>query len=93
MQVADGIYGGLRQPVAKLCECLLAGKNFIPVNLALAAVSAIYRPVEYTDGGSPDIAACAVAFNVRDDRVIRNFQLPAAVLNRSTAGWQSHTVV
>jgi hypothetical protein len=51
-------------------EGLLAGEDFVPGDLALARVRLGDGGVEDADGGAPDVAAGAVAFDVRDDGAV-----------------------
>ena len=62
----------LRQLLAELLEGLVAGEDLVPVNLALAAVDLLDRAVDDVPRRAPDVGAGAVAFDVRDDRIVRD---------------------
>src|SRR6185437_2507466 len=49
MKITRGINRALRQPVFELRKSLLSGKDFIPMNLALAAVSFFYCAIKYAN--------------------------------------------
>jgi hypothetical protein len=80
-EVARGGYGVVGQPGGELAEGLLAGEDFKPLDLALAAVSFFNRGVKDALRGLPDVASGAVAFNERDDGIVRNFKLAVFVLD------------
>ena len=67
----DGLVG---QPALELIERLLAGIDFHPGDLALAAVNFLDRVVEDVLRRAPDIGAGAVAFDKRNDRPVGNVQ-------------------
>jgi hypothetical protein len=84
-QVARGVDRVIGQPVLKLPISLLAGEDFEPGDRAFAAVSLLDGSVEDTLRGAPDIAAGAVAFDVRDDGVVRHLILAVGILDRFAA--------
>src|ERR1019366_3672610 len=90
---ADGADGVIREPVLKASLGFLAGKDFVPGYRALTLVRLFNRGVEDADGGFPDIAAGAVPFNKRDDRVIGNAILAVAVFDLLPIGWDRDSVV
>ena len=80
-QIARGGYGVIRQPGGELAEGLLAGEDFKPLDLALAAVGLFDCCVKDALRGLPDVTAGAVAFNERDDGMVRNFKLAVFVVD------------
>src|SRR5262249_21880768 len=93
VEIANGVNRRLRQPVTKLGEGLLSGKDFNPADLSLAAISAFHGAVKHSDRSRPDIAARAVAFNVRNDGIVGNLQLTATERDRAAARRQGYSVV
>jgi hypothetical protein len=75
-QVARGVDALIRQPGVELAIGLFAGKDFKPLDGALAAVGLFDGGVEDPLRGLPDVAAGAVAFDERDDRVVGNVNCP-----------------
>ena len=57
----------------------LAGVDLVPGDLLLAAVLLGHRRVEHAHRGAPDVAAGAVAFDERNDRMIGHFQASIAM--------------
>src|SRR6267143_357126 len=86
---ADGVVG---EPIVKASLGLFAGKNFVPRHGALTLVLLFNRSVEDADGSLPDIAARAIAFNERDDRVIGDTVLAVAVFDLLPVGWDRDSV-
>ena len=72
---AAGAHRFVGQPGVVGLIGLLAGKHFHPVNLAFAAVRLLHGRVEHPYACTPDVAAGAVAFDERDDRLIGHAQL------------------
>ncbi len=68
----DGVVG---QPRVELLETFFAGKDLAPLHAALAAVRFRYGRVEDTNARAPDVGAGAVAFDERDDRIVRHDEL------------------
>ena len=68
----------VRQPGVELLEALFAGVDFLPRDLPLAAVRFLDRGVEHAHAGAPDVGAGAVAFDERDDRIVRHDELSVA---------------
>ena len=60
--------------VLNFVEALLAGENFHPGDLPLAAVGLFDGRVEHALAGPPDIRAGAVAFDEWNDGLIRHRQ-------------------
>ena len=89
---ADGADGVVGKPVLKASLGFLSGKNFVPGYGALTLVCLFDSGVEDADGGFPDIAARAVAFNERDDRVIGDAVLAVAVFDLLPVGWDGDSV-
>src|ERR1041385_2778465 len=79
-KIADGFDGVAGQPFFVCVESFFAGENFVPGNLAFAAVSMLNGSVEHPARGFPDVASRAVPFDERDDRVTRDLQFAAAVV-------------
>ncbi len=71
-KLADGADGVVGKPVVETGFGFLAGEDFVPGYGTLAVVGFFDGGIENANGGFPDIAASAVAFNERDDRVIGN---------------------
>src|SRR6185437_14706718 len=71
-QIARRVYGVVGQPVLELAKGLLAGEDFKPLYAALAAIRLLHCGVEDALRCAPDVPARAVAFDVRNDGVIRN---------------------
>ncbi|MNF58425.1 hypothetical protein D3C84_399800 [compost metagenome] len=71
--ILDRIQGFLRQPGVLVIHLggFLAGVNFHPGNLALAAVGFFDGCIDDLDHHRADIDADAVTLDVRDDRVVR----------------------
>ncbi len=64
----------VRQPFAPFVVGFLAGVHFHPLDFAFAAVGFFHRRVENPHGSAPDVRPDPVAFNERNDRVIRDIQ-------------------
>src|SRR4029077_7762641 len=92
-QVADGIYRLIWQPRFELRTRLLARKHLVPCDSSLAAVSFLNRSIEHAHRRLPDVPPSAVAFDERDDRVVRHLVTPIAVMNWRAFGRQRHTVI
>src|SRR5262249_4776200 len=88
MEVANGVTRRLRQPVTELGKCLFAGKDFKPVDLTFAAISAFHSTVKHSYGSCPDVTAGAVAFNIGNDGIVWNLQLAPAERDRAAARGQ-----
>ena len=73
--LGDGFDGIVGQPLAELVESLLAGEDLVPDDAATPAIGFFHSGVEHTTGRSPDVTACSVAFDERNDRTIGHFQL------------------
>ena len=77
----------LREPLARRVERLLAGEDFLPLDLALTAVGLLDRGVPDDHRGLRDVGARAVAFNERNNRILGNAQLPALHGDLFAHGW------
>ena len=75
----------VRQPAVRLLEALLAGVDFHPGDLLLAAVRLLDRRVEHAHAGAPDVGAGAVAFDERDDRIVGHDELAVPPRDRCSA--------
>jgi hypothetical protein len=65
------------EPVLVLVERLLPREDLHPRDLPLAAVRLGDGGVEDAHGRAPNVGAGAVALDERDDRAVRDVQLPA----------------
>ena len=81
------------KPVLGLAIGLLAGEDFVPGDLALAAVRLFDGGVEDADGGGPDVAAGAVAFNEGDDGAVGDGVFAVGVLDGLAFGGDGDAVV
>src|SRR5215831_6657975 len=81
-KITNGFHRIVREPFLECIESLFTGENFVPCDLALAAISMLDGRVENAPRSFPDVAAGAIAFDERDDRVVRNLQLAPAVFDR-----------
>src|SRR6185369_12550138 len=76
------------QPAAKLLEAFLARKHFHPRDPPFSAIRLLDGRVENAHAGSPDIASGAVAFNKRDNRIVRHDELSVSSCDgRTGRGW------
>ena len=73
--VAAGRDGLVRQPGVEQLVRFLARVDLHPVDLALAAIGLLYRGVHDAHAGSPDVRAGAIAFDERNDGVVRDGEL------------------
>ncbi len=62
----------VRKPVIELLETLFAGVDFLPGDCALATVGFPDSCIEHTHARAPDVGAGAVAFDERNDRIVRD---------------------
>ena len=67
----------LRQPLARRLKSLLAGEDFQPLDLALAAVGLLDRRVPHGHRRAGDVRTRAVTLDERNNRILGNAQLPA----------------
>mmetsp|Transcript_2626 Transcript_2626/g.5103 ORF Transcript_2626/g.5103 Transcript_2626/m.5103 type:complete len:225 (-) Transcript_2626:127-801(-) len=67
--------GLLRKPASSLAESLFSGQDLKPLHLALAAICLFHCSVKNLDTRSPNIRANTIAFNKRDNGLIRYVQL------------------
>ncbi|MCY1429439.1 hypothetical protein D9M71_453560 [compost metagenome] len=74
--ILDRIQGFLGQPGILVIHLggLLTGVDFHPGNLALAPIGFLYSSIDHFDHDGTDVYANAVAFDERDDRIIRNIE-------------------
>ena len=72
--ILDGIerFGGQPHVRAVHLGRLLAGKDFHPVDLALAAIGLGHRGIDNLDHHGGDIGTCAIALDVGNDGFVRN---------------------
>ena len=82
-EAVDGLVG---QPVVELLEGLLAGEDLHPGDLLLAAVGLLDRGVEHRRDARQMSRPGAVAFDERNDRVVRHRSLPFLMVILSPAG-------
>jgi len=93
--IAAGFDRRVRQPGIELTEGFFAGEDFEPVNLAFTAIGARDRRIEHAYGRPPDVGTGAVAFDVGNDRIVRNEQFAVPHLYLTAAGrrderWTCH---
>ena len=83
MILVDGLQRLLRQPDRLAVDLvgLLAGIDFHPGDLALAAIGLFHRCVEHRLARRPDVDAGAVALDKADDGVIRYVKLAVLQLD------------
>src|ERR1700674_1041456 len=91
-EFADGADGVVWKPILKASLGLLSGKNFVPGNGALTLIRLFDSGIEDADGGFPNIAARAIAFDERNDRVIGDAVLAVAIFDLLPMGWDRHSV-
>ena len=72
--VAAGLHCGFGKPVVELLVALLTSEDFHPLDLAFPTIGLGHRRVEHAHRGPPDIRACSITFDERDDGAIRNMQ-------------------
>ena len=77
----------LGQPVIEFVLGGLAGIDFEPDDLALAAVGFLHCGLEDALAGRPDVRSGAVAANKRQDGMIRNVQFSVFEGDFSACGW------
>src|SRR5690606_36343705 len=72
--VTHGVQSFFRQPYVRTVHLggFFAGVDFHPVDLALATVCLRYSGIHHLEHDRGDINARAVAFNIRNDRLVRN---------------------
>src|SRR5207253_11385716 len=87
------VHRPLRQPLLEFGKRLFSGEDLIPVNLALAAVGLFHSAIEYPHRCCPYVTACAVAFNVRNNRIVWDLQLTAGKSNRAAFPGQRNSVI
>ena len=80
--LAERLDGLVRQPVVELLEALLAGVDFHPRDLLLAAVRLVDGGIEHAHARAPDVGTGAVAFDERDDRIVGHDELSVLTGNR-----------
>src|SRR5690606_7356291 len=83
--VAAGLDGRLREPFAGLVEGLLAGQDFHPLELALAAIGLLDRGVEHAHAGAPDVGTGAIALDEGDDRAVGDVESLRGLGDRAAA--------
>ncbi|MNQ66036.1 hypothetical protein D3C85_805140 [compost metagenome] len=79
--VLDDFQGLVGQPDVRAVDLggLLAGIDFHPVDLALAAIGFLHRGVDNLDHHRGDVSARAVAFNEGNDGLFRHIQREISV--------------
>ena len=75
---AEGNLGGIRQPAPGALVGLLSRQDLQPIDAPPAAIGGGDRAVQYAHRSGPDVGAGAVAFDVRDDRLVRDLQAARA---------------
>ena len=78
-EFADGVDGVVGQPGIELGLGFFSGEDFVPGDAALALVGLLHGRIEHAQRGLPDVAAGAVAFDERNDGVVRDLILAAGV--------------
>ena len=92
-QIARRAHRVVRQPGGKLRKCLLAGEDLKPLHRPAAAIGLFHRGIENPLGCAPDIPPGSVAFNERDDGMVRNLVFAIGILNRLAPIGQGKTVI
>jgi hypothetical protein len=77
----------------ELRKCLLAGEDLKPLHRPLAAIGLLHRGIENPLGCTPDIPPRAIAFNERNDGMVRNRVLAIGILNHLAPVGQGKTVI
>src|SRR6266700_6601204 len=90
---ADCVNRVLRKPVVEFGFGLFSREDFIPDHSPLALVGLLDGGVEDTYRGLPDIAACTVALDERNDRIRRYLNASIFVGDARPILGHSHTVV
>jgi len=85
-ELAERVHGLVREPVGEVVVRFLPGEDFHPFEAALAAIGLGDRGVEDAHARSPDVGPGAVAFDVGNDRVVRDLELPVPNLDRLPGG-------
>src|SRR5258708_8730342 len=93
MEIPDRIDRLVGKPVAEFGKSLLACEHFKPVDFAFTAICALHGSVKHAHGSGPNIAASALSFGVRNDRIVRNLQFAVAKSDCTAAGWKRSSVV
>src|SRR5208337_1483209 len=92
-ELLDGVERSLRQPFTELLEGLFTRKHLVPHNPALAAKGFLDRRVEYPPRRLPDVAARAITLNVRNDRVVGNYELVVDKVNPRPVPWHGNAII
>ena len=92
-EIANRVDSIVRQPLRKSVECFFAGEDFVPRNFALAAIGVLDCSVENPARSFPNVATSAVSFDERNDRIVRDLQFAAAVIDGRSVFWNRLSVV
>ena len=74
-KIPDRLERFFGQPLTGPAEGLLAGEDFVPDDPPFAGEGAFHRRVKHSLGGLPDIPSGAVAFDIRNNGVVRHHKL------------------
>ena len=88
----EGVDGFVRQPVVHPIVGPLPSQHFLPHNLPLAAVGSGDCGVEHADTGPPDVRTRPIAFDERDDGLVRYPELAVLDRDRGAVCGVSHDV-
>ena len=65
---------------------LVAGEDFVPVDLALPAVHLLHRAIDGVARGTPDVGPRSVSFDERNDRIVRDDDALVLVADAGAGG-------
>src|SRR5579872_1009661 len=91
-EFANGIDRVLGKPITEFGKSFLAGEDLIPGNAALPPVGFLDGGVEDADGGFPDVASGAIAFDKRNDWIIRDLIATIAIGDARAVGGHGKVV-
>ena len=80
-KIADSVDRIIGQPLFESIEGFFAGEHFVPGDSAFTVISMVDCGVKNAARRSPDVPAGAVAFDERNDRIVRNLQFAAGIID------------
>src|ERR1017187_1684074 len=92
-KLANGVDGVIGEPGVEFGFGFLSGEDLIPGDSALAFVGFLDRGIEDAQGGLPNVAAGAIAFNERNDRIVGNVILSVGITDFLSIRWYRYTVI
>ena len=75
---AERLHCVIGQPVVELLEGRFAGEDLHPRDLALPFISFLDRRIHHAHGSRPDVGACAITTDERDDGNVRDREFAAS---------------